>query len=197
MLRTERLILRPWRDDDLDAFAAMGRDPEVMAFFPSLLTREQSAAIAARIRAHHDRERFCFWAVEAPGVAPFIGFTGLARPGFTAPFTPCVEIGWRLAREHWGHGYVTEAARACLAHAFGDLGLSEVVAFLLPENVRSARVCERLGMRRDRAGDFDHPQIAEGAMSVGGFAQRRHALYRIQAPSGQNAPVAKVRPFES
>jgi ribosomal-protein-alanine N-acetyltransferase len=180
VLATERLILRPWRDDDLEPFVAMGRDPEVMASFPSLLDREQSAAISARIRAHHAREGFGFWAVEVPGVAPFVGFAGLARPTFTAHFTPCVEIGWRLAREHWGHGYAVEGARACLEYAFGELDLEEVVAFLLPSNVRSARVCERLGMRRDLAGDFDHPQIADGAISVGGFPQKRHHLYRIE-----------------
>lgn len=175
-LRTDRLILREWRDDDLEPFAAMSRDPEVMAFYPALLTRDQSDAVVGRIRAHFRREGFGFWALEADG--ELLGFTGLARPGFTAHFTPCVEIGWRLARAHWGRGYAHEAACAALDHAFGALSLDEVVAFLVPSNVRSARLCARLGMVPD--GEFDHPQITPGAISVGGFPLQRHALYRIQ-----------------
>jgi RimJ/RimL family protein N-acetyltransferase len=191
VLKTERLILREWRDDDLDAFAAMGQDREVMASFPSLVTREQSEAVIARLRAHQARAGFCLWAVEAPGVAPFIGFTGLARPAFTAPFTPCIEIGWRLARAYWGMGYAVEGARAALAFAFDTIGADEVVAFLIPSNARSESVCRRLGMLRDLHGDFDHPMIPEDAISVAGHPQRRHLLYRIGRPE---ASVAKVGP---
>ena len=179
MLRTERLILRDWRDDDLDAFAAMGRDPEVMAHFPTLLARDRSDVLAARIRDGLAREGFGFWAVEVIGGDPFIGFCGLSRPAFDAHFTPCVEVGWRLARASWGHGYATEAARAAIAFGGDTLALPEIVAFLLPANARSARVCERIGMTRDLAGDFDHPLIPDGTISVGGIPQRRHALYRI------------------
>ena len=182
MLETERLILRPWRAGDLEPFAAMGRDPEVMAHFPSLLSREQSVEVMARVAGHIEREGYGFWAVEVRGGPAFAGFCGIAAVPFEAPFTPAVEIGWRFARAAWGHGYATEAARAALAHGFGTLGLREIVAFLVPSNARSEAVCRRLGMTRDPSGDFDHPRIPEGAISVGGFAQRRHILYRIQNP---------------
>src|SRR5579871_2555189 len=105
MIETPRLILRPWRDDDLEPFAAMSVDPEVMAFFPALMTREQSAAMIARLQSTTARDGFGFWAVEVRGGAPFVGFCGIQRVPFDAHFTPAVEIGWRLARPHWGHGY--------------------------------------------------------------------------------------------
>jgi RimJ/RimL family protein N-acetyltransferase len=151
-IRTERLLLRQWRDDDLAPYAALNADPRVMEHFPALLTREQSDASAARIRAHLAAHGFGLWAVEPVGVAPFIGFTGLARPAFEAPFTPCVEIGWRLAAAYWGRGYATEAAAAALRDGFERLGLAEIVAFTVPANRRSRRVMERLGMRHDPAG---------------------------------------------
>jgi RimJ/RimL family protein N-acetyltransferase len=179
VIRTERLILREWRDEDLVPFAAMGQDREVMEFFPTLLDREGSAAMIERIRTYQGSDGFSFWAVEVAGGDPFIGFAGLGRPRFTAPFTPCVEIGWRFARDAWGKGYATEAARGALDHAFGTLELDEVVAFLVPENRRSAAVCERIGMTRDPDGDFDHPNIAPGTISVGGHPIQRHALYRL------------------
>lgn len=173
-LRTPRLLLRPWRDDDLAPFAALNADPRVMEHFPATLTRERSDAVAARIREKFDRQGFGFWAVEAPGVAPFVGFVGLSVPGFTAHFTPCVEIGWRLAFEHWNHGYATEAARAALKFGFGTLGLPEIVAFTVPANRRSRAVMERIGMSRDPAGDFEHPDVPEG------HPIRPHVLYRLR-----------------
>jgi RimJ/RimL family protein N-acetyltransferase len=173
MLTTPRLILRPWRDDDLAPFAAMNADPRVKAFFPGTQSRTESDAAAARIADHIARHGFGFWAVEAPGVAEFIGFVGLAVPRFEARFTPCVEIGWSLAFEHWGHGYATEAARAALDFGFGKLGLNEIVSFTVPANVRSRQVMERLGMSHTPADDFDHPLVAEG------HPLRRHVLYRL------------------
>jgi RimJ/RimL family protein N-acetyltransferase len=181
VITTARLVLRPWRDSDREPFAAMGRDPEVMACFPSLVTREQSDALIERASAHITREGFGFWALES--AEGFVGFAGLQTVPFEAHFTPAVETGWRLARAHWGKGYAIEAARAALAFGFGTLGLREIVAFLLPANTRSASVCERLGMHRNPADDFDHPRIAEGQLAVGGFPQRRHVLYRIGAPA--------------
>ena len=177
-LRTARLVLRDWRDDDLAPFAALNADPAVMAHFPAPLSRHESDAMAARIRAAIAERGFGFWAVEAPGVAPFVGFVGLSVPGFDAPFTPCVEIGWRLARAHWGRGYATEAARAALADAFGRLGLAEVVAFTVPANAPSRAVMTRLGMTRDPADDFDHPLLPAG------HPLRRHVLYRARAGRG-------------
>ena len=172
-LRTPRLVLRSWRDPDLPPFAAMNADPEVRRWFPGVLTRRESDDQAARLRLHDEEHGFGFWAVEVPGAAPFIGFVGLLAVRFPAPFTPAVEIGWRLARAHWGCGYATEAAAACLAHAFGPFGLSEVVAFTLPGNAASRRVMEKTGMSHDPVDDFDHPDLPDG------HAMRRHVLYRI------------------
>ena len=176
-LRTPRVILRAWRDDDLAPFAAMNADPRVMEHFPKLLTRDDSDAFAGRIRAGMERDGFGFWAVEVSGVTSFAGFIGLSVPSFQAqvPFTPCVEIGWRIAFEHWDRGIATEGARAALDAAFGELGLAEVLSFTVTANTRSRRVMERLGMRHDPRDDFDHPNIAEG------HPLRRHVLYRIRA----------------
>jgi len=173
-LTTDRLILRPWRPTDLAAFAALNADPRVMEFLPKLLDRSESDTMAARIAAHFAEHGFGLWAVEASGVAEFIGGIGLSVPRFQAHFTPCVEVGWRLAFEHWGHGYATEAARAALDFGFDQVGLQEIVSFTVPANHRSRRVMERLGMTQSRADDFDHPALPEG------HALRRHVLYRIR-----------------
>jgi RimJ/RimL family protein N-acetyltransferase len=173
-LCTERLLLRPWRDDDLAPFAALNADPRVMQHLPGLLSRDDSDAMAARIRAHFAARGFGLFAVEVPGVAPFIGFIGLATPSFEAHFTPCVEVGWRLAAAHWGRGYAIEGARAAVAHGFSALGLDEIVSMTVPANERSRRVMERLGMRRSPDDDFDHPRLPEG------HRLRRHVLYRLE-----------------
>ena len=169
-LRTSRLILRTWRDDDAEPFAALNADPAVMEHFPALLSRIESDAMVERIRGHFAREGFGLWAVEVPGVAPFIGFTGLSRPAW---WSEVVEVGWRLSRAHWGAGYATEAARAALDWGFASRPLHEIVAFVVPDNVRSQRVMDRIGMRRDLDGDFDHPNIPIG------HRLRPHWLYRI------------------
>jgi RimJ/RimL family protein N-acetyltransferase len=129
--------------------------------------------LIARIQATFDERGFGLWAVEIVGVAPFAGFIGLSVPRFEAHFTPCVEIGWRLAAEHWGRGYATEGARAALAFGLDTLKLKEIVSFTVPENVRSRRVMEKIGMRHDEPGDFEHPLLPEG------HPLRRHVLYRI------------------
>lgn len=172
-LRTARLTLRPWRDDDVAPFAAMNADARVREFFPSTLTSEESAASAASIIAHWKQHGFGLWAVEVSGVAPFIGFVGLAIPPFDAHFTPCVEVGWRLAVPYWGHGYATEGGRAAVTFGFEVLGLAEIVSMTPERNVRSRAVMERLGMARNPADDFDHPNIAAG------HPLRRHVLYRL------------------
>ncbi|HZD88425.1 MAG TPA: GNAT family N-acetyltransferase [Gaiellaceae bacterium] len=172
-LRTERLLLRQWRDSDLEPFAALNADPETMRFFPAPLAREESDAIAERARRHLEEEGWGLWAVEVAGGPPFAGFVGLARPSFEAHFTPAVEVGWRLAREHWGNGYATEAGRAALAFAFVELGLAEVVSFTSKLNAPSWRVMERLGMARDPEDDFDHPRLPPG------HPLRPHVLYRL------------------
>ena len=173
-IRTERLVHRPWRDADLAPFAALNADPEVMEHFPSTLSREESDAMAARIRRSAAERGFGLFAVEAPGVAPFVGFTGLSSPRFELPFTPCVEVAWRLDRAYWGRGYATEAARASCRFGFEDLGLGEIVSFTAVGNLRSRRVMERLGMTRAEGEDFDHPALPEG------HPLRRHVLYRLR-----------------
>jgi RimJ/RimL family protein N-acetyltransferase len=150
----------------------MNADPAVMEFFLKPLDRAESDATAARIRDHFACRGFGPWAVEVPGVAEFIGFVGLSVPTFQAHFTPCVEIGWRLARDHWGRGYATEAARAALEFGFGQLALGEIVSFTTALNLRSQRVMQRIGMTRSPADDFDHPAVPEG------HPLRRHVLYR-------------------
>lgn len=177
MLRTERLILRPWREADLAPFAALNADPRVREHFPSCLTQAESDASAVRIRANFEAHGYGLWAAEVAGGAPFIGFIGLAEPGFVAHFTPCVEIGWRLAHAHWGRGYATEGARAALEFGFQTVGLAEVVSMTTPANTRSRHVMEKLGMHRDPAEDFDHPNLAPGSPA------RRHVLYRLRAPA--------------
>lgn len=173
-IRTDRLLLRRWRPEDRATFAAMNADPRVAEFLLRTLTPEESDALVARIEAHFERRGFGAWALEAPGVAPFLGFVGLVAPSFEARFTPCVEVGWRLAFEHWGRGYATEAARAAVAAGFFGFGLEEIVSFTVPANHRSRRVMERIGMTHDPADDFDHPAVPEG------HPLRRHLLYRIR-----------------
>jgi RimJ/RimL family protein N-acetyltransferase len=171
------LHLRRWRPEDRAPFAALNADPRVMEHFPALLTREESDARAARADAHFEECGFGLWAVEIPGVTPFAGFIGLTVPVFEAHFTPCVEVGWRLAAEFWGHGYATEGARAALAFGWDALGLKEIVSSTVPANTRSWRVMERLGMTHDPRDDFDHPLLPPG------HRLRRHVLYRIARPS--------------
>jgi RimJ/RimL family protein N-acetyltransferase len=172
-LVTARLKLRHWSPADLFPFAAMNADPVVMEFMPGRLSRHASDAAATAAQARIDREGFGLWAVEVRGGPAFIGYAGLQAPSFKAPFTPCVEIGWRLARAAWGCGYATEAARACLEHAFASLDLPEVLAFTVPANMRSRAVMQRLGMILDPAGAFEHPRLPEG------HALRHHLLYRL------------------
>jgi ribosomal-protein-alanine N-acetyltransferase len=174
-MHTERLILRRWRDSDREPFAALNLDPAVMEFFPAKLTRADSDATIARIEAGFDEHGFGLWAVELAATGEFIGFTGLSVPRFTAHFTPAVEVGWRLARPAWGHGYATEAARRALTAGFDDHGLTEVVSFTTTANARSQAVMVRLGMTHDPRDDFDHPMIAEDS------PLRRHVLYRVSA----------------
>lgn len=144
-----------------------------MEFMPGLLSREESDRFADRIESHFRQYGFGLYAAELSRNNCFIGYVGLAIPAFSAHFTPCVEIGWRLSADHWGCGLATEGARAVVRHSFETLGLNEVVSFTVPANVRSRRVMEKLGMVRDPADDFDHPNLPEG------HALKRHVLYRL------------------
>lgn len=174
-LRTPRLLLRPWRESDLVPFAALNVDPRVLEHLPGPLSRAESDALVARIGDHFARHGFGVWALEAPGVAPFVGMAGLSVPSFEALFTPCVEVAWRLDAAHWGQGYATEAARAALRFGFERAGLREIVSFTVPANLRSRRVMERIGLTYDPTADFDHPRLPEG------HRLRRHVLYRLSA----------------
>jgi ribosomal-protein-alanine N-acetyltransferase len=172
-LKTERLLLRRWRDEDFVPFAALNADPLTMRFMPSVLTGDETRALMERLEEHHRLHGFGVWAVEVPGVAPFIGFTGLQRVSFDAPFLPAVEIGWRLSPAFWGKGYAIEAAKAALRMGFEGLNLDQIVSFTVLANKPSWSVMERLGMHRDPAEDFDHPRLPVG------HTLRRHILYRL------------------
>ena len=184
-LRGERVLLRGWRPKDLEPFAALNADPRVMEHFPGLMTREASEEmVVERVLPHFAEHGFGLWALEVPGSVPFAGFVGLQVPSFESWFTPCVEIGWRLACPQWGRGYATEAARVALAFGFEQARLEEIVSFTSPANVRSIAVMERLGMRRD--GEFEHPRLPPG------HRLRRHVLYRLTRV-GADAVVAAGR----
>lgn len=158
MLRTERLLLRRWRDDDREPFAALNADAAVVEHLQGAMSREASDAFIARIEANWNERGWGLWAIEVPEVTPFIGYVGLWGADYVAN-RPMVEVGWRLAAQHWGHGYATEAARAALRFGFEEVGLEEIVSFTVPQNVRSRRVMERIGLVREPAGDFDHPRV--------------------------------------
>ena len=174
MIVTNRLVLREWRDADLEPFVAMNADPVVMQFFPETYTEERTRRFIARIRECWAERGYGLWAVERQDTGGFIGYVGLWPATFPAHFTPAVEVGWRLAADHWGRGYATEGARAALTYGFSTAGLDEIVSFTSAINVRSVRVMERLGMRRDVTGDFEHPNVPEG------HPTRPHVLYRIK-----------------
>ena len=184
-IETERLILRDWRECDRAPWAAMNADARVREFYPGLLTAEQSDASMAFFMEHQAREGFTFWALEEKATGAFAGFTGLLRADFEADFTPCVEIGWRLAVPFWGRGLATEAARASFNFGFDALGLPEIVAFATFNNLRSHRVMERLGMTRDAAEDFIHPEMAPDHQPC--------VLYRMSAArwAGLQTPHAR------
>jgi ribosomal-protein-alanine N-acetyltransferase len=175
-LATERLLLRRWRPEDRAPFAALNADPEVMRHFPAPLSRSESDALAGLVAGHVEREGWGLWALEDRATGGFLGFTGLARPAFEAPFMPAVEIGWRLARDAWGRGFAGEAARAAAAFAFEQLELAEIVSFTVVDNERSRAVMRRIGMRHHPAEDFDHPRIGDEHEHL-----RRHVLYRLTA----------------
>lgn len=170
---TDRLLLRGWRESDLAPWAALNADPEVRAYFPEVLTREQSEASAAHFEAELARRGWGWWAVEVRATGEFIGFAGLDPVDDGMPFTG-VEAGWRLARTAWGHGYATEAARAVVAFGFERLGLAEILAVTAAGNLRSRAVMRRLGMTRDPEDDFDDPEVPEGPL-------RRSVVYRLRA----------------
>lgn len=173
-IKTERLLLRRWQDSDRRPFQQMNADPRVMEFFPEVLTSEASDALFDRAREHFNRHGFGPFAVELLETGSFIGFIGLSIPAFDAHFTPAVEIGWRLGLEYWGKGLATEGAGAAVNYGIEKLGLESIVSFTVPDNLRSRRVMEKLGMTHDPRDDFDHPVLPAG------HPLRRHVLYRLK-----------------
>lgn len=168
---TERLILRQWKQSDREPFAALNANPEVMRHFPKTLTREESNDMAKTIEQRMAENVWGFWAVEEKSSGAFIGFVGLNVPGYELPFSPVIEIGWRLDNAFWGKGYAPEAARTALEIGFEQFGMKEIVAFTALDNIPSQRVMEKIGMQRGE--EFDHPLLDEG------HPLRRHIVYRI------------------
>lgn len=173
VLRGDRVVLRGWESRDAEPFAAMNADPVVMEHFPAALTRSDSDAMMGRLQQGLESRGWGAWCLDIEGTCA--GFVGLTPVSFEAPFTPCVEIGWRLAAAYWGKGYATEAARIAVGVGFGTFGLQEIVSFTAVANWRSRRVMERLGMRRNVREDFDHPRVPQG------HPLQRHVLYRLAA----------------
>lgn len=173
-LETERLILRPWRDSDLEPFSRITADPEVMRYFPKTLTLDETRETIERLKAQQRDNGFTFFATDLKSSGELIGFIGLIRTHFEAHFTPAVEVGWRLAKEYWNKGLATEGAKRALRFGFEDHALEEIVSLTATQNLPSRRVMEKIGMTRDLAGDFDHPRVPAGHELV------RHVLYRIQ-----------------
>lgn len=169
---TERLAFRVWQDQHRAPFAALNSDPEVMRYFPALVSAEQTNASIDMWRSQFEERGWSNWAVERKETGELIGFIGLSIPKRQLPFSPCVEIGWRLKRSAWGKGYATEGAKACLRIGFERLGLTEIVSFTTLTNLPSRRVMERIGMTNSNA-DFEHPAVPEGN------PLRPHCLYKI------------------
>jgi len=182
LIKTERLTLRPWKNDDFLPYAEMNADPRVREFFPSVLTREQSDTEVRHFQMTHERDGFCFFAAELIATGELAGFIGLQTMTLVVPRVaqPAVEIGWRLSPLHWGKGLATEGARGVIRYAFATLQLREVVAITVPANLRSRRVMEKIGMRHFPELDFDHPRVPQG------HPMRAHVLYALKK---EDAPL--------
>ena len=184
-IETERLLLRNWERRDREPFARLNADERVMEFMPVRLSRAESDHYVDRIEDHFREHGFGVYALELRSEREFVGYTGLAVPGFDAHFTPCVEIGWRLAAEHWGRGLATEAAKAVVRIAFESLALDSLVSFTVPANTRSRRVMEKIGMTHDPSDDFEHPGLPQG------HPLRRHVLYRLRRAESANTQTPR------
>jgi [ribosomal protein S5]-alanine N-acetyltransferase len=170
-IETPRLIIRQWQQSDHEPYIALNQDADVMEFFPTTSTRDESLAQVGRFTDHIDQYGYGFFAVERKDNHEFIGFTGLSHPRFESHFTPCIEIGWRLSKPNWGQGFATEAAKACLSYGLNNFGFDEILSFTSVHNKRSEQVMIKIAMAK--IGDFEHPLITEGHFL------RRHVLYKI------------------
>ncbi|CBW27274.1 putative acetyl transferase [Halobacteriovorax marinus SJ] len=178
IIETERLILRQWKDSDIDPFVKLNLDEETMKFFPSTYARDVSEKLINREIERISKDDIGLLAVELKETGEFIGFIGLARPSYETHFTPCTEIGWRIYKDFWGKGYASEGARAVLDFAFEELGLEEVVSFTSRLNLASIRVMEKIGMVRDTDGDFKHPMVEDDS------ELKDHVLFRVRSVNG-------------
>lgn len=185
IIQTSRLILRQWKDEDLEPFAKLNADPKVMEFFPAVWTLEESKASMQTARTHIEMHGWGKWAVSLLETGEFIGRIGLEEIDFEAPFSPNVELGYRIAYNHWGKGYASEGAKAALEYGFRQIGLKEIFACTPVLNQRSQFVMRRIGMHHNAKSDFDHPKLTEG------HPLRRHVLYRISYQSWQNVKDSK------
>ncbi len=180
-IETARLLLRGWRDEDVEPWIAMNADPRVSEFLGKPYGRDRSVSQASEMRERLEARGYGWWVVQARGGPSFVGAICLQEVPFEAPFTPAYEVGWRFRAESWGRGYATEGARGALDFAFESLHWEEVVAFTAASNLRSARVMQRLGMTHDPRDDFEHPRLEPG------HPLRRHVLYRIRAGYAEHA----------
>ena len=172
-LHTTRLILRQWQADDYPLFAELNASEEIMRYFPSTLSRDDSDAFAASLAAHIAEFGWGLWAVELKSTGRFMGFTGLHKVPNTLPYSPAVEIGWRFSDEYWHRGYASEAASRVLAYAFEELQLNEVVSFTSTVNKPSIKVMQRIGMS-DSGLNFQHPKVPASSSLC------EHVLYKIK-----------------
>lgn len=173
IIETERLILRTWQKEDAEAYFQINQDPQVIEFLRGPMTKEQVDEFISAMIIHNDKHSYTLWAVELKETDELIGFIGLKYIDWEAHFTPAVEVGWRLGSQYWGKGYATEGASAALNYGFKRCGLKEIVSFTVPSNVRSIRVMEKIGLKRDVNGDFTHPK------SPVDHPLSKHILYRI------------------
>jgi len=176
IIETERLILRTWKDKDSEEYYCINQDPKVIELLLGSLTMQEVADFMHTMNEQFAKLGFTLFAAEEKSTGKLIGFIGLNPPKWDSHFTPCVEIGWRLGSQYWNQGYATEGAEAVLEYGFNKCGLTEIVSFTVPENIRSIRVMEKIGMKRDLSGDFAHPKLASD------HKLSKHVLYRIKRP---------------
>lgn len=182
ILRTERLILRQWKESDVLPYATLNADQRVMEFMLGTMTEAETRQSIENIKKHFDTHGFGRWAVEIADAEKFIGFVGINIPTYTLPFSPCVEVAWRICADEWGKGYAPEAANEAMRDGFERVGLQEIVSFTTLTNLKSRRVMEKLGMQYCPAEDFDHPMVPEG------HRLRRHVLYRMTQDAWSSRP---------
>jgi RimJ/RimL family protein N-acetyltransferase len=185
-LETTRLILRRWQDTDIEPFAQINSDDNVMEFFSSKLSLDETVRMVERIEFGFDMNNLGLWALELKKTGEFIGFTGLSSPKFYTRFTPCTEVGWRLGQAHWGNGYATEAAKEVLRDGFERLGLPEIVSFTAAGNDRSIRVMKKLQMHSNHQDDFLHPLVTK-------LSLKRHVLYKVSITEWRQSRIAELK----